>query len=150
MATLNQVQLIGNAGGDPEVRYIGDQASASKVAQFSLATQETYTDRQGQRQQLAEWHRVVAFRALADVAEKYIRKGSQLYIEGRLRTRQWNDQTGAKRQVTEVVAGNIQLLGSRPSAAGQQQTSPASAYQQPVQMQQADPGSEEQTDDLPF
>lgn len=114
MATLNQVHLIGNVGGNPEVRFIGEGIQ-NKVAQFSLATQEGYKDRNGQWQEQTEWHRIVAFSKLADVAEKYIRKGSQLYVEGRLRTRSWNDQTGAKKSVTEIVAGNIQLIGPRPA-----------------------------------
>lgn len=164
MASLNQVHLIGNVGGNPDVRYIGE-GTQNKVAQFSLATQEGYKDRNGQWQEQTEWHRIVVFSKLADIAEKYIRKGSQLYVEGRLRTRSWNDQTGAKKSVTEIVANNIQLIGPRPAdpaiagarqLAEQQQSRTQQPervplYQQAAQMQAApviEPGAYD--DDLPF
>lgn len=168
MATLNKACIIGNVGSDPEVRYIGEGESG-KVAQFSIATQEGYKDRSGQWQEATEWHRIVVFGRLADVAEKYIRKGSQVYAEGRLRTRAWTDQQGQKKSVTEIVAGNIQLLGQRQSdpdiagarqLAAQQQTQQSERtplYQQAAQMRQAQPQQQALDlsldgpgDDLPF
>lgn len=161
MATLNQVHLIGNAGADPEIRYIGESTSQSKVAQFSLATQEGYKDRNGQWQESTEWHRIVAFGKLADLAEKFIRKGSQIFVEGRLRTRSWDDQQGQKKYATEIVASNIQLLGQRPQdpaiagarqlSAQQQERTPL--YQQAAQMKQSPAAADlvsDVDDDLPF
>ena len=108
---INKVILIGNVGQDPEVRYTGDATTGAKVATIRLATTERYRDRSGNLQEHTEWHSVVVWRNQADVVEKYVRKGSQLYIEGRLRTRSWDDQTGNKRYTTEVVADTLQLLG---------------------------------------
>lgn len=119
---LNKVMLIGNVGKDPEVRYLDGN---SKVANFTLATTERYRDRvSGTTRENTEWHNIVAWRALADTVEKYVKKGSQLYVEGRIRTRQWTDQSGNKRYTTEIQADNIQLLGRRDDSSyqgGQQQ-----------------------------
>lgn len=110
--------LIGNVGADPEVRYLESNpqnpAAAVKVATLRLATTERYRDRNGEPRENTEWHSVVVWRNNADVAEKFVHKGSQIYIEGKLRTRQWTDQTGAKRYTTDVVADVLQLLGKRP------------------------------------
>ena len=116
--SLNKVMLIGNVGKDPEVRYLESNpqnpAANAKVASFPLATSERYRDRNGELRENTEWHNIVVWRNNADVAERFVRKGTQLYIEGRLRTRQWTDQTGNKRYTTEVVADTLQLLGKRP------------------------------------
>ena len=117
---LNKVMLIGNVGNDPEIRYLdsnpqGPQGNA-KVASFRLATTERFRDRNGDVRENTEWHNVVAWRSSADLVEKFIHKGSQIYVEGKLRTRQWTDQQGNKRYTTEVNADNIQLLGKRPDA----------------------------------
>ncbi|MBR4734872.1 MAG: single-stranded DNA-binding protein [Bacteroidales bacterium] len=121
---LNKVMLIGNVGNDPEVRYLESNpqnpATNAKVASFRLATTERYRDRGGELRENTEWHSIVVWRSNADVVEKYVHKGSQVYIEGKLRTRQWTDQTGAKRYTTEVVADTIQLLGKRPEGDQQQ------------------------------
>lgn len=110
--------LIGNVGNDPEVRYLENNSqnpgSNPKYARFRLATTERYVDRSGNRQENTEWHTVIAWRNSADVAEKFIRKGTQVFVEGHLRTRQWQDQTGAKRETTEIIVDNLQLLGKRP------------------------------------
>ena len=114
--SLNKVMLIGNVGRDPEVRYLegGSGAqNATKVASFTLATTERYRDRSGELRENTEWHNIVAWRNSADLAEKFIRKGSQIYIEGKLRTRSWTDQQGVKKFTTEVVVDNSQLLGKR-------------------------------------
>ena len=115
--SLNKVMLIGNVGKDPEVRYLdgnnNPNSGSTKVATFTLATTERYRDRNGELRENTEWHNIVAWRNSADVAEKYIRKGTQVYIEGKLRTRSWTDQTGNKRYTTEVTVDNLQLLGRK-------------------------------------
>ena len=110
---LNKVMLIGNVGRDPEVRYLDGQNGSSKVATFTLATTERYKDRNGESKEITEWHNIVVWRGLADLIEKYVKKGTQLYIEGRLRTRSWDDQNGNKRYSTEIMADNVQLLGRK-------------------------------------
>ncbi|MBO4603524.1 MAG: single-stranded DNA-binding protein [Salinivirgaceae bacterium] len=110
---VNKVILIGHVGRDPEVRYI---AANTPTTTISLATTENYTDKQGAQQSRTEWHRVVLWHALAQLAEKHIRKGTQLYVEGRLATRSYTDKTGVQRSVTEVVAETVKLLGSHPQS----------------------------------
>ena len=131
--SLNKVMLIGNVGNDPEVRYLESNpqnpAANAKVASFRLATTERYRDRSGELRENTEWHNIVVWRANADVVERYVHKGSQLYIEGKLRTRQWTDQTGNKRYTTEVVADTLQLLGKRPDSQDGQQAAAQPAYQ---------------------
>lgn len=124
---INKVILIGNVGQDPEIRYTGDVNNGTKVATFRVATTERYRDRSGNLQEHTEWHSIVVWRNTADVVEKYVKKGTQVYIEGRIRSRSWDDQNGNKRYVTEIVADTLQLLGRRPE--GQQQ----GGYQQPAQ-----------------
>ena len=131
---VNKVILVGNVGQDPEVRYTGDVNNGAKVATVRLATTERYRDRSGNLQEHTEWHNVVVWRNQADVVEKYVKKGTQLYIEGRIRTRSWDDQTGTKRYTTDIVADTLQLLGRKPESNGQQSYgAPAQQYQQPAQ-----------------
>ena len=122
--SLNKVMLIGNVGKDPEIRYLDGNNPAggntAKVAQFTLATTERFRDRSGELRENTEWHNIVAWRNNADVAEKYIRKGTQLYIEGKLRTRSWTDQSGNKRYITEINVDTLQLLGKRSDNPGGQ------------------------------
>ena len=115
---INKVILVGNVGQDPEVRYTGDANNGAKVATLRLATTERYRDRNGNLQEHTEWHSVVVWRNTADVVEKYVRKGTQLYIEGKLRTRSWDDQNGNKRYVTEILADTLQLLGRKQDGQG--------------------------------
>jgi single-strand DNA-binding protein len=110
MSSLNKILLIGHLGRDPEVRYTPD---GSPVATFSIATSENWTDKSGSRQEHTEWHTVVAWNRLAELAKKYLTKGRQVYVEGRLRSRDWNDRDGNKRRTTEVIASQMVLLGSR-------------------------------------
>ncbi|MEJ2111873.1 MAG: single-stranded DNA-binding protein [Acidobacteriota bacterium] len=110
MSSLNKIMLIGNLGKDPEIRYTPD---GTPVANFSLATSENWTDKSGSRQEHTEWHTIVAWSRLADLSKKYLSKGRQVYIEGRVRTREWNDRDGNKRRTTEVIATQMVLLGSR-------------------------------------
>ena len=114
MPSLNKVFLIGNVGRDPEVRYLdGNSQSGTKVATFTLATSERYKDRNGELRENTEWHNIVCWRANADVAERFVHKGTQLYIEGRLRTRSYTDPQGVKKYTTEIQVDTLQLLGKR-------------------------------------
>jgi single-strand DNA-binding protein len=115
MASLNKVMLIGNLGKDPDVRAI---PSGVKVANFPIATSESYTGKDGQRVEKTEWHNIVMWRGLAEVAEKYLKKGNPVFIEGKLQTRSWDDQNGQKRYMTEVVADNMVMLGGRKDGGG--------------------------------
>ncbi len=110
MAGVNKVILIGNLGKDPEVRHLEGGAS---VANFPLATTETFKDKNGNRQEQTEWHNIVVWRGLADVAEKYLKKGMTIYLEGKLRTRSWDDKEGNKRYTTEIVGDSFTMLSKR-------------------------------------
>ncbi|NVK43276.1 MAG: single-stranded DNA-binding protein [Oceanospirillaceae bacterium] len=113
---INKVILVGNLGGDPEVRYM---PSGNAVTNVTLATSESWKDKQsGQMQERTEWHRVVFFNKLAEIAGEYLRKGSQVYVEGSLRTRKWQDQSGQDRYTTEIVASEMQMLGGRGGSGG--------------------------------
>ncbi len=109
--SVNKVILVGNVGKDPEVRYL---ENGTAVTTISLATSEVYTNKSGEKVTNTEWHNVVLWRGLAEIAQKYVKKGSQIYIEGRLRTRSWDDKDGNKKYTTEIVADVMQLLGKRP------------------------------------
>ena len=128
--SLNKVMLIGNVGRDPEVRYLDGNSGNAKVATFTLATTERYRDRNGETRENTEWHNIVAWRGNADVVERFVKKGTQVYIEGRLRTRSWDDQTGNKRYTTEIIVDNLQLLGKKSDNPGGQ-----GSYQAPAQQQ---------------
>ncbi|MDR3328549.1 MAG: single-stranded DNA-binding protein [Prevotellaceae bacterium] len=157
---VNKVILIGNVGADPEVRHFDTGVATTTIR---MATSETYTDKtSGQRVTNTEWHHVVLWRQLAEFAEKYIRKGSQVYVEGRLRTRSWDDKDGQKRYMTEVLADVVRTLGRRDDATGAAPQQPAyapaasSGYaQQPAATPSAPsipaaPASDDAADDLPF
>lgn len=111
MASLNKVILIGNLGRDPEVRYM---PNGEAVCNFSIATTDSWKDKQGQKQERTEWHNIVMYRRLAEIAGEYLRKGSAVYVEGRIQTRKWQDKnTGQDRYTTEIIADQMQMLGSR-------------------------------------
>ena len=110
--SVNKVILIGRLGADPEIRYTAD---GQPVANFRIATSERWTDKNGNRQERTEWHRIVTFGKLAETCGEYLSKGRQVYIEGRLQTRSYEDKDGIKRFVTEIVAQNMQMLGPRPN-----------------------------------
>lgn len=135
--SVNKVILVGNVGRDPEVRYLdGNSAQGgqnAKVATFTLATSERFRDRSGEMRENTEWHNIVAWRQSADVAERFVRKGTQLYIEGRLRTRSYTDAQGAKRSTTEIVVDTLQLLGRRENSDSSYQAPSQPAYQAPAQ-----------------
>jgi single-strand DNA-binding protein len=111
MAGVNKVILVGNLGKDPEVRHLEGGVS---VAHFTLATNEYYKDKQGTRVERTEWHNISAWRGLADMADKFLKKGQQVYIEGKLRTRQYQDKDQQTRYITEIIADEISMLGGRP------------------------------------
>jgi single-strand DNA-binding protein len=110
MSGVNKVILVGNLGANPELRYTQGQQA---VANLRIATTERWTDKSGQKQEATEWHRVVVWGKQAEIVGQYLTKGRQVYIEGRIRTRQWQDQAGQKRYTTEIVAQNVQMLGGR-------------------------------------
>lgn len=112
MASVNKVILVGNVGRDPETRYM---PSGDAMVNLSLATTDQWKDKNGERQERTEWHRIVIFGKTAEIAGQYLRKGSQIYIEGRLQTRKWTDKEGQERYTTEIVADRMQMLGSRGS-----------------------------------
>lgn len=109
MASVNKVILLGRLGADPEMRYTG---SGTAVANFNIATSSNFTDKSGQKTEKTEWHRVVAFGKLGEICGEYLAKGKQVYIEGRLQTREWDDREGNKRKTTEIVATAMQMLGA--------------------------------------
>ena len=113
MAGVNKVMLIGNLGKDPQVNYLDNGVA---VANFSLATTENYKNKEGDRVSQTEWHNIVLWRGLAEVAEKYLKKGSSVYIEGKIKTRKWEDKEGVTRYSTEILGDNMTMLGGRPSS----------------------------------
>ena len=144
MSGVNKVILVGRLGKDPEVRHLENGAT---VANFSIATSETYKDRQtGERREQTEWHNVVLWRGLAEVAEKYVKKGDMIYVEGKLRTRSW-EKDGVTRYTTEVVGDNMTMLGGGNS--GNSGAAQGSQMEQPSQSVENAP-VDDATDDLPF
>lgn len=157
MSGVNKVILVGNVGKDPDIRYLDN---GTVKAQFPLATTEIFRDRDGNRMEQTEWHSVVLWGGLAKLAENYIRKGKQLFVEGRLRTRSWDDKEGNRRYATEIIADNITLLGGLQrkddQAGGYTQTNPGTTDATPPQ-NDANTGygtftnnPAEPSDDLPF
>jgi len=115
MASVNKVIIVGNVGRDPELRYT---QSGQPVASFSIATNERFKDKDGNWKDRTEWHRIVAWARLAEICGEYLRKGSQVYVEGRIQTRDWEDKEGNKRQTTEIIALGMQMLGRRGEGGG--------------------------------
>ena len=117
MSGVNKVILVGNLGKDPEVRYLDNGVA---VANFSLATTENYKNKQGERVSQTEWHNIVFWRGLAEVAEKYLKKGDSVYVEGKLRTRRWEDKEGNAKYTTEILADNMTMLGNKRSTTSEE------------------------------
>ncbi|MBN2481842.1 MAG: single-stranded DNA-binding protein [Bacteroidales bacterium] len=142
--SVNKVILVGHVGQDPDVRYLDNN---TPVCNIRLATTEFYKNKNGERVSSTEWHNVVLWRGLAEVTDKYVKKGSQLYIEGKLRTRSWDDKDNNKRYTTEIVADVMQMLGKRPddSTQGGNNNQLDSNQEEKPQMDTEDP-----VDDLPF
>jgi single-strand DNA-binding protein len=137
MASVNKAILVGNLGRDPEMRYT---QSNTAVCNFSIATTDKYKDKSGEWQESTEWHNIVAWAKLAEICAEYLRKGKQVYIEGRLQTREWTDKSGQKRYTTEVIAREMQMLGPK----GAVEEVPQGGGYAPA----PDPGDDES--DLPF
>jgi single-strand DNA-binding protein len=136
---LNKVMLIGHLGGDPELKYTpGGQA----VANFSVATNEVYKDKEGNQQERTDWHRIVVWSKLAEIAAEYLKKGRLVYLEGRLQTRSWNDKDGIKRYTTEIVAQNFQMLDRKTEGGGAPDIPPPS--------DELAPPPQQDREDLPF
>ena len=136
MAGVNKVILVGNLGKDPEVRYLDNGVA---VANFSLATTENYKNKAGERVSQTEWHNIVLWRGLAEVAEKYLKKGASVYVEGKIKTRKWEDKEGNTRYNTEILADNMTMLGGK---SPQESAAPTPAA--------AADTSADKADDLPF
>ena len=154
---VNKVILIGNVGADPELRYT---PGGTAVTNFNIATNESWTDNSGDQQERTEWHRIVVWGRLAEICNQYLRKGSKVYIEGRLQTRSWEGQDGQKRYTTEVVAREMQMLDSRDEMGGGMDAAPAAYTETQQQAPAADPAPASPSasepppyaadDDLPF
>jgi single-strand DNA-binding protein len=150
MASVNKVILIGNLGADPELRYTN---TGTAVANFRIATNDQWTDKNGEKQERAEWHNIVAWSKLGEICGKYLKKGRPVYVEGRLQTRQWEDQSGNKRYTTEVVAQVMQMLGARGESADGDSSweSRSQAQQAPAEeMPDVPVSTSASDDDLPF
>jgi len=150
MAGINKVIVLGNLGKDPEMRHT---PAGVPVCSFSVATSEVYIDKQsGEKKEITEWHNIVLWRKLAETAEKYLRKGSQVYVEGKLRTRSWDDEAGQKRYTTEIVGDVMQLLGRAGDAPARNNAPhPAStAETQPAPAAGAGHTDQDDDTDLPF
>jgi single-strand DNA-binding protein len=146
--SVNKVILIGNLGKDPEVRHLENGAT---VANFPIATSETYTDRNtGQRVENTDWHDIVVWRGLAEVVEKYVKKGTKVYVEGKLKKRSWQDKEGNTRYTTEVVADELTILSSRNDQAQQSRQAPYSSQGTPDAPSKVDDIINKDQDDLPF
>lgn len=148
---VNKVILIGNVGADPEVKYL---EGGTAVANLRLATTESYKNKNGEKVEQTEWHSIVLWRGLAEIVEKYVHKGMRLYIEGRIRTRSWDDQNGTKRYTTEIWADNMQMLSFKQDT-GDNSGAPARNYNAPASSaapasQSPAANSSEDSDDLPF
>ena len=142
MAGINKVILVGNLGKDPEIRTL---ESGRKVANFSLATTETYKDKNGERVDATEWHNIAFWGPIADVIEKYLKKGSQIYLEGKIRTRSYEDKEGVKKYITEILGDKLTMLGGGPRSGEASSTSSNEKTAQPVGQTFAN-----EDDDLPF
>jgi single-strand DNA-binding protein len=149
MAGVNKVILVGNLGKDPEVRHLENNVS---VASFTLATSESYKDKTGQRVEKTEWHNISMWRNLAEVAEKYLKKGQLVYLEGKLRTRSYQDKEGQQRYITEIIADTMTMLGPRPTEGGNDQAGGSYAKSEPAAhtSQAGSTSYDQEPDDLPF
>jgi single-strand DNA-binding protein len=149
---VNKVILVGNLGKDPEMKYT---ASGAAIANITVATSESWNDKQtGEKVEKTEWHRVVFFRRLAEIVGEYLRKGSQVYIEGKLQTRKWQDQNGQDRYTTEIVASEMQMLGGRAGEGGARPQAGGGGFRNNPPAQQAPaqstPDNDFADDDIPF
>nr|DAI52912.1 MAG TPA: Single strand binding protein [Bacteriophage sp.] len=150
MAGINKVIIVGNLGNDPEIRTM---PNGEMIANISVATSESWTDKNsGEKKTQTEWHRIVLYRGLAEIAGQYLKTGSQVYIEGRLKTRKWQDSNGQDRYTTEIQGDNLQMLGGRNQDAAQNQPTKQQDKQQKAQSkpQQSEPPVDAFDDNIPF
>lgn len=153
MASVNKVILVGNLGRDPESRFLPDGGA---VCNFSIATTDKWKDKSGEQQERTEWHRIATFNKLAEICGEYLKKGSQVYIEGRLQTRKWQDKDGQERYTTEIVADRMQMLGSRAGGTesmGRSESRPAAAAAgggKPAAKKGGGASFDDMDDDIPF
>lgn len=148
--SVNKVILVGRLGRDPETRYT---SAGQAVCNFTMATDETYKDRAGERQKRTEWHRIVVWGKQAEIAQQYMKKGSLIFLEGRLQTRQWDDKEGQKRSTTEIVATNFRFLGGRGEGGGQGAPNLSEAdshHPAPSSDEPSGAGPELSDEDIPF
>jgi len=144
---INKVILVGHLGRDPEVRY---SANGQAIANVTIATSESWKDKNtGEKQEKTEWHRVVFFGRLGEIAGEYLKKGSQIYVEGRLQTRKWQDKEGKDRYTTEIVANEMQMLGSKGGSGGADYDAPSDRATEPQAATQS-AGADDFDDDIPF
>lgn len=148
MASVNKVILIGNLGADPEMRYL---PNGDPVATLRLATTDTWKDKQtGEKKEATEWHRVVLWRKLGEIAGQYLKKGAQVYIEGSLKTRKWQDKEGQDRYTTEIVGDTMKMLGSRPAGADSAPAAPRPPQGNATPPSAGGSGFHDFEDDIPF
>jgi single-strand DNA-binding protein len=155
MASVNKVIIIGNLGRDPETRYMPDGGAITNI---SVATTDKWKDKNGEMQEKTEWHRVAFFGKLAEIAGEYLKKGSQVYVEGRLQTRKWQDKDGQDKYTTEIVANQMQMLGSRQGAGDRAAAAPAEAHEGAAARSASKPAAakspagkfDDLEDDIPF
>ena len=147
MSGVNKVILIGNLGADPELRYT---PSGRAVVNFNLATSRTWNNRDGEKQEETEWHRIVAWDKLAEICGEYLKKGAQTYVEGRLQTRSWEDKNGVKRYTTEAVVSEMRMLGSRQDTGSSGSSGSSKSSEAPSPPPDNLPSTFEADDDLPF
>jgi single-strand DNA-binding protein len=149
MASVNKVILIGNLGKDPETRYM---SNGDAVTNITLATTDTWKDKNGEKQEKTEWHRVTFYRKLAEIAGEYLKKGRSVYIEGRLETRKWTDKNGVERYTTDIIANDMKMLGNRSGSGSfespdHEEDNPTSSRPSPVK---STSGFDDMDDDIPF
>ena len=150
MASVNKVILIGNLGKDPETRYM---SNGDAVTNITLATTDTWKDKNGEKQERTEWHRVTFYRKLAEIAGEYLKKGRSVYIEGRLETRKWTDKNGVERYTTDIIASDMKMLGSRSGSGNfespDQDEDNSASSRQPSSTKSTS-GFDDMDDDIPF
>ena len=144
MASVNRVILIGNLGKDPETRYL---ANGDAVTNITVATTETWKDKSGEKQEKTEWHRVTLYRKLAEIASLYLKKGSSVYIEGRIETKKWTDKAGVERYSTDIIAGDMKMLGGKPSNSSQKEEK---KFEGGAATNSYKPDFSDMDDDIPF
>lgn len=147
MASINKVILIGNLGKDPEVRYL---PNGDAIANITIATTENWKDKDGQKQEKTEWHRVTFYRRLAEIVGEYLKKGASVYVEGRLETKKWNDKAGIERYTTDIIANEMKMLGGKGGERTEESSGKSSKSESRAPTQKTGTGFDDMDDDIPF